>query len=126
VKNCFSDLTKGENSSCCDLGQSSIVRTLGKTAAMILVHISGHLKDYTGKKREVEIPADVTNVTSLVEKLNQMFPGIKDRIFNDQDKTREFVNIFVNGSNIRDGDEESTNLKDGYTVHILPSVAGGQ
>jgi sulfur-carrier protein len=92
---------------------------------LILVHISGHLKDYTGKKRELEISGKVKDVASLVEKLNQMFPGIKDRIFNDQDKTREFVNIFVNGTNIRDGDKESTNLKDGFTVHILPSVAGG-
>jgi len=93
---------------------------------LILVHVSGHLKDYTGKKRELEISGEVKDVASLVEKLNQLFPGIKDRIFNDQDKTREFVNIFVNGTNIRDSDKESTNLKDGYTVHILPSVAGGR
>ena len=92
---------------------------------MILVHISGHLKDYTGKKREVQISEKVSNVSSLVDRLNEMFPGIKDRIFDDQDRTREFVNIFVNGTNIRDGEKESTNLKDGFTVHILPSVAGG-
>ena len=92
---------------------------------MILVHISGHLKDYTGKKREVEIQDEVKDISALVERLNQMFPGIKDRIFNDQDRTREFVNIFVNGSNIRDGEKESTPLRPGNTVHILPSVAGG-
>ncbi len=90
------------------------------------MHISGHLKDYTGRKREVEISDEVIDIAGLVEKLNQMFPGIKDRIFNDQDRTREFVNIFVNGSNIRDGEKEATTLKDGFTVHILPSVSGGQ
>ena len=92
---------------------------------LILVHISGHLKDYTGKKRDFEISDKVEDVTSLVEKLNQMYPGIKDRIFDDQDRTRQFVNIFVNGTSIRDADQESTKLKDGDTVHILPSVAGG-
>jgi sulfur-carrier protein len=92
---------------------------------LILVHISGHLKDYTGKKREVEIQDEVKDISALVARLDQMFPGIKDRIFNDQDKTREFVNIFVNGINIRDGEEESTPLRAGNTVHILPSVAGG-
>jgi molybdopterin synthase sulfur carrier subunit len=92
---------------------------------MILVHISGHLKDYTGKKRDFEISDNVEDVTALVGKLNQMFPGIKDRIFDDQDRTRQFVNIFVNGSNIRDSGQEGTRLKDGDTVHFLPSVSGG-
>ena len=92
---------------------------------MISVHISGHLKDYTGKKRDFLISENIENVSSLIEKLNQMFPGIKDRIFDDQERTRQFVNIFVNGSNIRDSGQEDTRLKDGDTVHVLPSVAGG-
>lgn len=54
-----------------------------------------------------------------------MFPGIKDRIFDDQERTRPYVNIFVNGENARDLKEEVTTLKDGDIVHVLPSVAGG-
>ena len=42
-----------------------------------------------------------------------MFPGIKHRILDDQDKTREYVNIFVNGENIRDCENENTRLKAG-------------
>lgn len=91
---------------------------------MIRVHISGHLKDYTGSKNDLQM-SDATSVAVLVEKLNAKFPGIKERIFDDQDRTREFVNIFLNGENIRDLDSEKTNIKDGDTVHILPSVAGG-
>jgi len=92
---------------------------------LITVYISGHLKDYTGRKKSFEISEEIIDVRSLIEKLNQMFPGIKDRIFDDQDVTREFVNIFVNGANIRDIRKESTSLKSGDTVHVLPSVAGG-
>ena len=92
---------------------------------LISVNISGHLKDYTGKKRKVEISNNADNISSLVEELNRLFPGIKDRIFDDQNNTREFVNIFVNNTNIRDADREFTVLKDGDVVHILPSVAGG-
>jgi sulfur-carrier protein len=91
---------------------------------LIKVYISGHLKDYTGKKRDLEI-SKAENVSSLIHILNEKFPGIRDRIFDDQDRTRPFVNIFVNGSNIRDGANEGTILKEGYIVHILPSVAGG-
>ena len=88
------------------------------------VYITGHLKDYTGKKRELEIPK-TKNVSSLIGVLDEMFPGIRDRIFDDQDRTRPFVNIFVNGANIRDGAKENTILKEGDIIHILPSVAGG-
>ena len=87
--------------------------------------MSGHLKDYTGKKRDFDLPPESKNLTELVEKLNNMFPGIKDRIFDDQERTRPYVNIFVNGENARDVANENTKLKDGDTVHILPSVAGG-
>jgi sulfur-carrier protein len=92
---------------------------------MIVVHISGHLKDYTGRKREVEVPDSVKTVLGLVTNLDQEFPGVKDRILDDQERTRPFVNIFVNGENIREGEAERTMLKDGDRVHILPSVAGG-
>lgn len=88
------------------------------------VFLTGHLKDYTGNKREFKI-SDVRTISELVVRLNKMFPGIQDRIFDEHDETRPFVNIFVNGENIRDFGGERTTLKDNDTVHILPSVAGG-
>ncbi len=89
------------------------------------VHISGHLKDYTGKNRDFQVETS-ENIFELIYQLNKMFPGIRDRILDDQDKTREYVNIFVNGENIRDGDNERTKLKEGDQIHVLPSIAGGQ
>jgi len=96
-----------------------------RTVEMIQVHISGHLKDYTGRKREVKVPDSVDTVLELISNLDKTFPGVKDRILDDQEKARPFVNIFVNGENVRDGEAERTRLKDGDRVHILPSVAGG-
>ena len=93
---------------------------------MILVNVSGHLKDYTRKKKQFEVPgSSISNVLGLVEYLNQMFPGIKERILDDQEHTREYVNIFVNGKDTRFSEAENTKLKEGDQVHILPSVAGG-
>jgi sulfur-carrier protein len=93
---------------------------------MISVNVSGHLKDYTGKKRQLEVPgSSINTVAELVEYLNKLFPGIKDRVFDDQEITRQYVNIFVNGEDIRFSQNESTKLKEGDKVHILPSVAGG-
>lgn len=93
---------------------------------MILVNVSGHLKDYTRKKKQFEVQSSsINNVLDLVEYLNQLFPGIKERILDDQDHTREYVNIFVNGEDTRFSEGENTKLKEGDQVHILPSVAGG-
>ncbi|MDG6996057.1 MAG: MoaD family protein [Nitrososphaerota archaeon] len=91
---------------------------------LIHVQISGHLKDYTGRQNNLEM-TDVATVFQLVEKLNEKFPGIKERIFDDQERTRLFVNIFLNGDSIRELDGEKTTLEDGDIVRILPSVAGG-
>ncbi len=93
---------------------------------MISISVSGHLRELTGKKRNFEVPnSSVNTVSDLVQYLNKLFPGIKDRIFDDQDVTREYVNIFVNGEDIRFSQKENTKLKEGDKVHILPSVAGG-
>lgn len=91
---------------------------------MVRVYLSGHLKDYINVKSNLEVPRAV-NVSSLINELSKIFPGLKGRIFDDQDRTRSFVNIFVNGVNIRDMEGESTTLKEGDKVHILPSIAGG-
>lgn len=64
-----------------------------------------------GKKRDCEISDKVENVSQLVSRLEEMFPGIKDRIFDDQDRTRQFVNIFVNGANIQVLAQRTQNLR---------------
>ena len=51
---------------------------------MISVYISGHLKDYVGSKSNLEMPVS-RDVTMLMDELSKLFPGIRDRIFDDQD-----------------------------------------
>ncbi len=91
---------------------------------MIRVKLSGQLREFTRDTREVAVDSAPT-VLKLIEVLEERFPGIKDRILDDQEKTRPYVNIFVNGENTREMGEERTKLGDGNTVYILPAVAGG-
>ena len=67
----------------------------------------------------------VGDLQSMVKRLDMKFPGIGQRILDDQEKIRPHVNIFVNAENSRELEKEKTKLRDGDTVHILPSVAGG-
>lgn len=90
----------------------------------IRVHLAGHLGNYTKRSVDIEIPK-ANDVFDLLMRLSAMFPDVRDRILDDQDKTRPYVNIFVNENNIRDLESERTKVTNGDEVYILPSVAGG-
>jgi molybdopterin synthase sulfur carrier subunit len=57
--------------------------------------------------------------------LEAAYPGIKDRICDDQGEIRRFVNVYVNGEDVRFLDGLTTELKSGDEVSIVPAVAGG-
>jgi molybdopterin synthase sulfur carrier subunit len=91
----------------------------------IKVHLAGHLGNYTKNRIKVEIP-QASDVLDLLTRLDAMFPSVRGRILDEHDKTRPYVNIFVNEENIRDLQCELTTVKEGDDVYILPSVAGGR
>ena len=91
---------------------------------MIRVLLTGQLRDWTKGKSQVELESS-ENVKSMVRRLDGVFPGIGQRILDDQEKIRAHVNIFVNAENSKDLEMERTKLKDGDVIHILPSVSGG-
>jgi molybdopterin synthase sulfur carrier subunit len=62
---------------------------------------------------------------ALVENLEQNYPGIKERICDESGKVRRFVNVYVNGDDIRFLQNLETSVKDGDNVSIVPAIAGG-
>jgi len=91
---------------------------------LIRVHLTGQLRDLTRGAREVELDR-ADDLGRMVGQLDKAFPGIGRRIVDDQGRIRAYVNVFVNSENSRDLEKEETKLRDGDTIHILPSVAGG-
>ncbi len=64
-------------------------------------------------------------VAAVLDSIGQQFPGLKDRICEDDGEIRRFVNVFVNGENVRDLDGSATPVKSGDEVGIIPAMAGG-
>ena len=91
----------------------------------IRIHVAGHLKDYTGRSVELEIQG-AEDVLDAINQLDARVPNIKDRIFDEQERTRPYINIYVNEQDIRGLEGEATKTKDGDVIYILPSVAGGK
>jgi molybdopterin synthase sulfur carrier subunit len=91
---------------------------------MVQVKIPTPLRKYTGGAGGVE--ADGGTVAALVNDLDRRYPGIKDRICDEGGEVRRFVNIFVNGEDIRFLSHLETPLKSGDELSIVPAIAGGR
>ena len=52
-------------------------------------------------------------------------PDLKRHLYTDEGKLRAFVNVYVNDEDMRYLQKEATALKDGDTISIVPSIAGG-
>jgi len=89
----------------------------------IKVRIPTPLQKITQGKPEVE--ARGKDVSELIEELEKKFPGIKERLCDEQGKVRRFVNVYLNEEDIRFLKKEQTSVKDGDEVSIVPAIAGG-
>ena len=69
--------------------------------------------------------ASAEDLRGVVEALEGEFPGMRERLLDDGGELRRFVNIYVNGEDVRFLDGLTTALKDGDEVSIVPAVAGG-
>lgn len=91
---------------------------------MVRVRVPTPLRKFTNGADEVN--ADANTVRALVEDLERKFPGIKERICDETGKIRRFVNVYVNGDDIRFLQNLETTLKEGDNISIVPAIAGGQ
>lgn len=89
----------------------------------IKVRIPQPLQKLTEGKAEIE--AEAKDVRQLIENLEKIFPGIKERLCDEKDNVRRFINIYVNEEDVRFLKLDKTPLKDGDEVSIIPAIAGG-
>jgi molybdopterin converting factor small subunit len=82
------------------------------------------LRPYTDKLDSVDVAG--TTVGEALAQLTTKYEGLKKHLYNDEGKLRSFVNVYLNDEDIRYLQKESTPIKDGDTLSIIPSVAGGK
>ena len=88
---------------------------------MTRVRIPPTLRQATGGAREVE--ADGGTVRDVLEDLTTRYDGLRGQVYDGE--IAAFVNVYVDGEDIRFGDALATPVRDGQDVQILPAVAGG-
>jgi len=71
------------------------------------------------------VSAAGANIGELIDNLDKAYPGLKDRLCDEAGNVRRFVNIYVNGEDIRFLEEKATTVKDSDEISIVPAIAGG-
>ena len=89
----------------------------------VLIRIPTPLRRMTNGESKVEI--DSNDVGDMVEKLDSSYPGLKARLVGENGDLRYFVNIYLNGEDVRFLQGLDTATKSGDEVSIVPAVAGG-
>jgi sulfur-carrier protein len=89
----------------------------------ILVRIPSPLRKLTNDQEIV--PAEGATIGDVLANLDSTFPGLIERICDEQGNVRRFVNIFVNDEDIRFLEEKATTVKEGDEISIVPAIAGG-
>ena len=89
----------------------------------VTVRIPTPLRKLT-KEADV-VSGDGGTLTSCIESLERQYPGLKERLCDEAGELRRFVNVYVNGEDVRFLAGMATALNAGDEVSIVPAVAGG-
>lgn len=90
----------------------------------VKVMIPTPLRPYAGRSDSVDV--DAKTVGEALGGLTTKFGELKKHLYTDEGKIRSFVNVYLNDEDIRYLQKERTPLKDGDTISIVPSIAGGR
>jgi molybdopterin converting factor small subunit len=74
----------------------------------------------------VDLEGEPATVGDAFETLWRLYPGVRDRLCDEQGKVRQHVNVFVGNESIRYTGGLATPLEHGSEISIVPAVSGGR
>jgi molybdopterin synthase sulfur carrier subunit len=87
------------------------------------VRIPAPLRKLTQDQAVVEV--DGLTIEEVIAGLEKKYPGLKERVCDESGQIRRFINVFVNGEDIRFKEGAKTPVPAGAEVSIIPAIAGG-
>jgi molybdopterin converting factor small subunit len=100
-----------------------IVNSSKKIKSMATVIIPTPLRKFTNNTSRLDIKA--RNVQEVINDLSLNFPELKKHLLDEKGGIRSFVNIFVGDDDIRNLQQEQTEVKENTVISIVPAIAGG-
>ena len=81
------------------------------------------LRANVGGAREIETPG--STIGEVLDSLVGSYPTLKDQLFTADGELNRFVNVYVNGQDVRYLAGSSTPVAEADEVRLLPAMAGG-
>ena len=91
----------------------------------IIFHIPGPLRVYTDGLSRVEIERVHGTLREVLQVLWSRYPGLRDRLANEQGEVREHINVFVGNEDVRYLEGLATAIPNGAEISIVPAISGG-
>jgi len=89
----------------------------------VTIIIPTPLRQFADGRSEISVEAQTAG--DALNKLTTEYTELRQHLYNEEKNLRSFVNVYVGDEDIRHLDGENTPVKDGETVMIVPSIAGG-
>lgn len=89
----------------------------------VVVRIPTPLRKYTGGRAEVE--SEGSTIREVFAQLEKEHEGIHAKIFDEDGEIRRFINVFVNGEDVRHREGKDTPVTSGDELSVVPAIAGG-
>jgi len=89
----------------------------------VTVRIPTPLRRMTNGQDKLEMEASTLSV--MIDSLEASYPGFKERLIDENGDLRYFVNIYLNGEDVRFLQGLDTSTSSGDEISIVPAVAGG-
>ncbi len=87
--------------------------------------IPGPLRSFAAGQTRIAIEPSPATLAAALDALWKLYPGIRDRVVNEQGQIREHINVFVGNDDIRYTGGLHTPLPDGAEIAIIPAISGG-
>ena len=81
------------------------------------------LRKFTAGAEMVELEA--ATVQEVLDNLDSKYPGFRASICDENGSLRRFINIYIDGEDVRFLENLSTRITDGAEVAIVPAISGG-
>lgn len=91
----------------------------------VTVYVPGPLRSYAGGAGRLTLAGAPATLQDALAELSSRFPGMRDRVLDEQGRVRLHVNVFVDREDVRFGAGLATPLAANAVIHILPAVSGG-
>lgn len=91
----------------------------------VQVLLPGVLAELAGGSRRLDLDVPAGTVADLLDALAEVHPVLVRRMRDETGALRRYVNVYVDGADVRGQQGRLTEVPSGAVVHVLPSVAGG-